>query len=154
MSLPPHYQLANDFTLGELTVSRTAAKNGWPNQPKPEQLHALILLCKNILQPIRDHYGRPVIVTSGFRSRRLNAAIRGSNTSQHCLGEAADFTVAGQSNLEVCKWIAANLPFDQLIYEFGEGGWIHCSYRIGTPRREQLSAKRIGGRTRYVAGLG
>ncbi len=99
---------------------------------------------------------RPVIVTSGLRSAALNHAIGGSSTSQHSLGEAADFTVSGQSNMAVCKWIASNCLFDQLIYEFGESGWIHASY--GTRhRRELMSAvrERRWGRlaTVYLPGL-
>ena len=149
-----HMMLSKNFSLAELTLSRTAAKRGWPNSPNLTEVVALTALAVNVLQRVRDHFGKPVIVTSGFRGRRLNSAIRGSNTSQHCYGEAADFTVAGVSNLEVAKWIEANLQFDQLIYEFGEGGWLHCSYRKGRLRRETLSARRVGGRTRYFSGLG
>lgn len=77
----------------------------------------------------------------------------GSAKSQHCFGQAADFTVPGVTNLAVCQWIEANLKFDQLIYEFGEKGWVHCSFRLDRARREVLSAVKADGKTRYLPGL-
>ena len=148
--------LSEHFELRELLVSETAARKGIPNLPDAEQLLALVRLCMNVLEPVRRHYGKPVIITSGLRSSALNRAVGGSSTSQHSLGEAADFTVASESNIEVCRWIAANCPFDQLIYEFGERGWIHASYGPRN-RRHLLSAvkQRSWGRlvTAYVPGL-
>src|SRR5687767_2391133 len=121
-------QLTEHFTLAEMTRSTTAVRKGIPNLPSVDNVRALKLLCAKVLEPVREHFARPVIVTSGFRAPRVNVAVGGSGTSQHCLGEAADFTVQGVSNLEVCQWIQANLDYDQLIYEFGEAGWVHCSY--------------------------
>jgi uncharacterized protein YcbK (DUF882 family) len=120
----------------------------------------LTLHAQRLLQPIRDHYARPVIVTSGYRSPALNSAVGGSSTSQHMLGEASDFTVQGMSNYEVCKWIRDFHPngFDQLIYEFGESGWIHCSWKPTGNRREVLTATKRPNwagrlRTVYLKGL-
>ncbi len=146
-------QLSANFTLAEMILSRTAHRRGIDNTPPPAAVTALRALAQNVLQPVRDHFGRPVIVTSGFRAPALNRAIGGSASSQHTLGEAADFTVAGVSNLQVARWIVANLPFDQLIYEFGEGGWLHVSYRAGRLRRQILRAEKRDGRTVYLAGL-
>lgn len=145
-------QLSEHFTLAEMTRSSTAVRKGIPNNPPADAVKALTALCVNVLEPVRAHYGRPVRVTSGYRSPRLNTAIGGSPTSQHCFGEAADFTVEGISNFAVCQWIMQNLRYDQLIYEFGEGGWVHCSY---SPRMrgEEISAKKQGGRTKYLPGL-
>lgn len=146
-------RLSENFTLGEMIRSETAARRGIRNVPGKAEIAALRLLCEKVLQPVRNYYDRPVIVTSGYRSPRLNTAIGGSATSQHCQGEAADFTVPGISNLEVCRWIESNLNYDQLIYEFGESGWVHCSYSAHRMRNMELSAKRISGRTKYLPGL-
>lgn len=146
-------QLSANFALAEMILSRTAHRRGINNTPAPAAVEALRALAQHVLQPVRDHFGRPVIVTSGYRSPVLNKAIGGGSSSQHTLGEAADFTVAGVSNIEVARWIVANIPFDQLIYEFGEGGWLHVSYRAGRLRRQVLRAEKRNGRTVYLAGL-
>lgn len=146
-------RLSANFTLGEMIRSETAARKGIRNEPGQAEIAALALLCEKVLQPVRDHYGVPVISTSGYRSPRLNTAIGGSSSSQHCKGEAADFTVAGVSNIAVCRWMEANLNYDQLIYEFGEGGWIHASFSAHRMRNMELSAKRIGGRVKYLPGI-
>ena len=153
MTIDLNEKLSENFTLGEMIRSEQAVRKGIRNVPGQSEIAALRLLCEQVLQPIRDHYDRPVIVTSGYRSPRLNTAIGGSKSSQHCKGEAADFTVSGVSNIEVCRWIERNLNYDQLIYEFGESGWIHASYSAHRMRNMELSAKRIGGRTRYLPGL-
>ena len=147
MNLSPH------FTLAELTRSQTAIRHGFSNAAPAGVVKALTLLCEMVLEPVREHYGRPVIVTSGYRSPRLNRAIGVSASSQHCFGEAADFTVSGVSNIEVCRWMEAHLNYDQLIYEFGEAGWVHCSYSAAQMRNMELSAKRIRGRTQYLTGI-
>lgn len=146
-------QLSPHFTLAEMTRSSTATRKGIPNEAPADVVKALKLLCENVLEPTRAHYGKPVRVTSGYRSPRLNTAIGGSVTSQHCKGEAADFTVEGESNLAVCQWIMRNLKFDQVIYEFGESGWVHCSYSAHRLRNQKLTAKRVSGRTQYLPGL-
>lgn len=146
-------QLTRHFSLAEMTRSETASRRGIDNTPPAPARRALKRLCEEVLEPVRLHFGRPVIVTSGYRSPVLNAVIGGALRSQHTLGEAADFTVAGRSNIAVCCWIASNLAFDQLIYEFGEAGWIHVSWREAGRRMETLSARRVAGRTRYASGL-
>lgn len=144
--------LTEHFTLAEMVRSQTATRRGIDNTPGPAEIAALRELCLHVLEPVRAHYGRPVIVTSGYRSPMLNKRIGGSATSQHCKGEAADFTVPGVPNLHVCRWMEAKLNYDQLIYEFGEGGWVHASWRVPY-RNMELSAKRIGNRVRYLPGL-
>lgn len=151
MDLNAH--LSPHFTLGEMTVSQTASRRGLANVPGPAALAAMKLLCENLLEPVRAHYGRPVVVTSGYRSPAVNKACGGSPTSQHCLGEAADFTVPGVGNLELARWIRGNLDYDQLIYEFGESGWIHASWRPARRRSQELSAQRTGRGTVYLRGL-
>ncbi|MGB7407139.1 MAG: D-Ala-D-Ala carboxypeptidase family metallohydrolase [Pontixanthobacter sp.] len=148
--------LTPNFTLGELIASPTAAVRGINNFPGTQEIAALRLLAENVLQPVRDHFDAPVIVTSGYRSPALNRAIGGSRTSQHVKGEAADFTVRGHSNFAVCRWMERHLNYDQLIYEFGEQGWVHCGYS-SRHRNQELSAvkRRRWGRLRtvYLPGL-
>ena len=144
--------LSEHFTLAEMTRSQTASRKGINNEPSVGEIKALRLLCERVLEPVRAHYGKPVIVSSGFRSKRLNRAIGGSGTSQHTKGEAADFTIPGVSNLAVCRWMQDHLNYDQLIYEFGESGWIHVSY-CQPFRNQELSAVRKWGRTRYLPGI-
>jgi hypothetical protein len=126
-------QITANFSLDEMTKSQTALRKGIKNIPDPIHLHNLHGLCHNILQPVREHFGRPVTVSSGFRSVELCLAIGSSSVSQHATGQAAEFEVIGIDNKEVAEWIRDNLDFDQLILEFyNEGepqsGWIHCSY--------------------------
>tara|TARA_B100000378_G_C17952848_1_gene380733 strand:+ start:215 stop:772 length:558 start_codon:yes stop_codon:yes gene_type:complete len=146
-------KLSKSFELRELLISETAVRKRISNLPDASQLLSMARLCRYVLQPVRDHFEKPVVVTSGLRVPKLNRAVGGSRTSQHCYGEAADFTVVGESNLAVCKWIAANCPFDQLIYEFGEHGWIHCSYRPSGRQECRSATKSSLGRTKYIKGF-
>lgn len=137
-------QLSPNFHLDEFTASAMAARHNIGNVPNARQVDALRTLCVNVLQPLRDHYGRPIRITSGYRSPRLCQAIGSSAKSQHAAGEAADFEITGVDNLAVAKFIAGRLPFDQLILEnyvsgLPNSGWIHCSYREGRLRRETLT---------------
>ena len=151
-------QLSRNFSLQELTKSDTAIRKGINNEPNADQIDKLKALCENILQPVRDHFGR-VKVTSGFRSEDLCLAIGSSRNSQHAKAEAADFECVGVDNAEVADWIKMNLETDQLILEFytpGEpnSGWIHCSFTEGMPRKSFLHAFRQEGKTKYKPILG
>jgi hypothetical protein len=149
-------QLARDFTLAEMLRSQTATRRGIDNTPADMAIvEGLRAVAINVLQPVRDHFGVPVFVTSGYRCPQLNAAIGGSATSQHMRGQAADFEVTGRSNLEVAEWVRDSLDFDQLILEFytpgdPNSGWVHCSYINGQCRKDVLSCK--AGPV-YLAGL-
>jgi|TARA_R100000479_G_scaffold152616_1_gene88514 hypothetical protein len=150
--------LSRNFTLSELTKSDTAIRKGINNNPNAEQIEKLKALCENILQPVRDHFGR-VKVTSGFRSVDLCLAIGSSQNSQHAKAEAADFECPGVDNAELADWIHKNLPYDQLILEFytpGEpnSGWIHCSWIPNQPRASYLWAYRSEGKTKYKPIIG
>lgn len=134
-------QLSKNFTLSELTRSQTASRLGINNVPNAQVIANLRILCENILQPVRDNYGLPVVVSSGYRSPELNRKIKGSRTSQHMTGHAVDFEVPTVENLQVANWIKSNLSFDQLILEFwtgGNSGWIHCSYVSPEKNKKQL----------------
>lgn len=141
--------LSKHFTLAEMVVSQTASRKGINNTPGDNEIVALKMLCEKVLEPVRVHFDRPAIVTSGFRSVVLNSRIGGSRTSQHCKGQAADFTVPGVSNYELCKWMERTLNYDQLIYEYGESGWVHVSYRENY-RNMELTKQRG---KRYMSGI-
>ena len=150
--------LSRNFSLSELTKSDTAIRKGINNNPNAEQVEKLKLLCENILQPVRDHFGR-VKVTSGFRCPQLCLEIGSSIDSQHAKAEAADFECPGVDNAELADWIHRELPYDQLILEFytpGEpnSGWIHCSWIPEKPRASYLHAFREDGRTKYKPVIG
>ena len=147
--------LSRNFTLSELIKSDTAIRKGINNNPNAEQIEKLKALCENILQPVRDHFGR-VKITSGFRSVELCTAIGSSANSQHAKAEAADFEVMGTDNAELADWIYANLDFDQLILEYHKpeepnSGWIHCSYKSPTDNRKQTlrAFRNDAGKTQY-----
>ena len=150
--------LSRNFTLSELTKSDTAIRKGINNNHNAQQIEKLKGLCENILQPVRDHFGR-VKVTSGYRSVDLCMAIGSSANSQHAKAEAADFECVGVDNAELADWIKDNLPYDQLIVEYytpGEpnSGWIHCSWIPDQPRASFLWAYRSEGKTKYKPILG
>jgi len=145
--------LSRNFSLSELTKSDTAIRKGINNNPSAEQVEKLKILCENILQPVRDRFGR-VTVTSGFRSVELCIAVNSSANSQHAKAEACDFECPGVDNAEVADWIKNNLEYDQLILEFytpGEpnSGWIHCSYVPEMRRASCLHAYRSEGKVKY-----
>jgi len=150
--------LTRNFSLQELIKSDTAIRKGIDNNPNADQIEKLKALCENILQPVRDHFGR-VKVTSGYRSPELCSAIGSSVNSQHAKAEAADFECIGVDNAELADWINQNLPYDQLICEFytpGEpnSGWIHCSYIPDQPRASYLWAYKFEGKTKYKPIIG
>jgi len=148
-------RLSKNFTLKELVTSQTAERKGINNNPNEDQINKLKMLCENVLQKVRDHYSKVVTVSSGYRSPELCVAIGSSQNSQHAKGEAADFEIFGLSNAELCKWIADNLEFDQMILEYHKldepnSGWIHCSYKSEDNRKQILRAYRSGtGKTCY-----
>ena len=125
-------KLTANFSLSELTKSQTATRKGIDNTPSPEHQENLKLLCEAVLQPVREHFGRVVTVTSGYRSPELCTAIGSKITSQHARGEAADFEIFGVSNKELADYIHEHLDYDQLILEYWNesdpnSGWVHCS---------------------------
>ena len=127
-------QLSEHFSLAELTKSDTAARMGINNEPRAKVIEKLVLVCENILEPVRNHYGVPFSPNSGFRCLALNREIGSSDKSQHVSGEAVDFEVPGISNKETALWVRDNCDFDQIILEFHKeedphSGWVHGSYR-------------------------
>tara|TARA_B100000963_G_C22616193_1_gene667473 strand:+ start:93 stop:542 length:450 start_codon:yes stop_codon:yes gene_type:complete len=145
--------LSENFSLEELTKSQTAIRKGIDNNPNADHIAALGHLAMNILQPVRNHFGKPYTPSSGYRSVELCLAIGSSEKSQHAKGEAADFEVPNVSNMELAQWIVSNLDFDQLILEYytgGNTGWVHCSYKEFGNRKEVLTLSKANG---YREGL-
>jgi len=144
--------LSKHFSLAELT--HTSQKIA--NVPvSPIILNNLRVVCENILELIRSHYGRPVIIHSGYRCPAVNAAIGGSKTSQHMKGEAVDFHVSGHTVYDVAVWISENLDYDQVILEnfvpgFTSSGWVHCSF---SRRNRGQDLTKFRGSNAYRAGL-
>ena len=147
-------KLSNNFSLAEMTKSQTATRKGIKNEPSTEHIENLIHLAATVLQPVRDHFGKADVISSGYRSPELCEAIGSSTKSQHARGEAADFEIAGVDNKELATWISKNCNFDQLILEFynesdPNSGWVHCSAVKESPRGQLLSATKVQGRTKY-----
>jgi hypothetical protein len=123
------------FTLRELTVTNQQL----PNLPNDEQTKNLFMLVENLLDPLREKFGAPVMVNSGFRSAAVNAAVGGAKSSQHCTGQAAD--IRCKDNAKLFKLIRENFLFDQLIWEKGndrQPQWIHVSWKSNGRRNEVL----------------
>lgn len=137
-------RLSDHFTLAEFTKSQTADRHGIDNTPDDAQIERLKILCENVLEPVRVHFGKSFTPSSGFRSEELCLKIGSKTTSQHAKGEAVDFEIPGVDNKELAVWIADNLQFDQLILEYykpgiPDSGWVHVSYKGEGNRNEVLT---------------
>lgn len=137
------HNLMKFFTIEELTKSTTAQQKGIKNVPSKEEEQNLIALIENVLDPLREAYGKPIIVTSGYRCPALNRAVGGASTSQHMTGQAADIRTVLDTKSENKKLFdlaqKLKLPFDQLIDEHNLD-WIHISYS-NRNRRQVLTIK-------------
>jgi putative chitinase len=158
-SVSPEMQLSQHFNLKEFTKSETATRKRIDNTPNLEHANNLKMVCENILEPVRKHFGKPVRINSGYRGPALNKAVGGSAKSQHCNGEAVDFEIDGLPNPDLAKWVADNCDFDQIILEFYDpkegpnSGWVHASYSKGKNRKQKLTAVTVNGKTVYKPGF-
>jgi len=149
-------QLSQHLTLKEAIKSDTAVRLGISNLPNNEQLENLKTVATEVFQKVRDYFGVPIKISSGFRSEALNKAIKGSKTSDHMKGSALDIDVDGFTyidNKAIFNYVKDNLEFKQLIWEFGDDNnpdWVHISYVKGQNKKEILRAVRKGGKTLYV----
>lgn len=144
--------------ISEVTSSDTAKRRGIDNSPTPEHLENLKVTCVEVFDKVREHFGVPIYISSGYRSAALNKAIGGSATSDHNNGKALDLDQDGKgngvTNRQVFDYIKDNLEFDQLIWEFGSSqnpDWVHVGYRKGANRKQILRALRnASGKTTYA----
>lgn len=151
-------KLSNYVSLSEVTRSDTAKRKGISNEPTPEHLENLKTICTEVFDKVREHFGVPIYISSGYRSAALNKAIGGSKTSDHNLGRALDLDQDGHdngvTNMEVFKFIKDNLEFDQLIAEGSNGAgdmnWVHVGYRKAANRKQILIAIFTNGKAKYV----
>jgi hypothetical protein len=146
MKITPH------ISYTEAIKSQTATRIGIDNTPTDEHLKNMEMVATKCFEPVRVNHGKPIGVSSFYRSPRLNTAIGGSKTSDHSRGCAididADIYNNGITNKEIFEFIKDNLKFDQLIWEYGDvknPAWVHVSYRSERENRNQiLIASRIG----------
>ena len=137
-------RLSKNLTLKEAIKSNTATRLGISNMPEQWEIDNLRAVAENVFQPIRDHFGVPIGVSSGYRSKALNKAIGGSKYSQHMIGEALDIDadIYGKvTNAEIFNFVKNNLEWDQMIWEFGddeEPNWVHISYKARGQNRKQI----------------
>jgi hypothetical protein len=151
-------RLSKNLTLKEVVKSNTATRKGIDNTPDQWAINNIKAVAENIFQPIRDHFGVPIGVSSGFRGKDLNKAIGGSKYSQHMIGEALDLDAdmyGKVTNAEIFNYVKNNLDWDQMIWEFGddeEPNWVHISYKDDGPNRKQIKRARRDekGRTYYT----
>jgi zinc D-Ala-D-Ala carboxypeptidase len=148
-------QLSKYTTLQEVIKSNQASVLQIPNIPNSEQVANLKLVCTEIFDKVREHFGKPIGISSGFRSVELNQRIGGAKASQHMEGKALDIDgdlLGGVNNKAIFEYIKNNCNFDQLIWEFGTENnpdWVHVSYNKGVNRKQILRAIKSGGKTIY-----
>ena len=156
-AVPKNTMLSPHFSLHELTSSATARRYGIDNTPNDVQTANLVLLCQKVLEPIRIKYGKPIVVSSGFRCTALNRKVGGASTSQHVSGQAADIhsvsdTLADNKALYDLI-VKSGIVFDQLIYEYGNStgpDWIHISFNGKGNRMQKLKASKANSKTVYT----
>lgn len=152
-------KLTNNFSLAELIEAGSARRLGLDAQfnPSPEIKENLRLLAVNVLQPLRDHFGQAITITSGYRSPKVNKAVGGAKNSDHLYGYAADVQlwIDGENcNQKIFDAVLAlDLDFRQMIDEFGsedEPAWIHISYNKKDNKKQCLRARKVNGKTVYT----
>lgn len=130
------------FTIKELCRSTKAKKLGLDNTPNTQAVENMTRLIDVVLDPLREAYGKPIIVNSGYRCPELNKAVGGVKNSQHLTGEAVDITVGSkEGNKWLFEHIKNNLPFDQLIDEY-DYSWVHVSLNADMCNRREIIHKR------------
>lgn len=144
--------LSEHFSLAECCKTQVRAQN----IPDPETVERMKDVCVNILERVRAHFDKPVIVNSFYRSLAVNTAIGSKPTSQHIKGEAVDFEVPGVSNYDVAAWVRDNLIYDQVALEYAkpgipDSGWVHVSYKRNGCRAECLTINDSGTQLGLVA---
>jgi uncharacterized protein YcbK (DUF882 family) len=126
-----------NFTISELCKSDIARQKNIRNMPNLNELDNMLNLIVYCLQPIRDYIKKPMLISSGYRSFALNKEVKGVYNSQHCKGQAADFTITNMSINEIINAIrSSGIEYDQLINEYNR--WVHISFVKGNNRKQIL----------------
>jgi zinc D-Ala-D-Ala carboxypeptidase len=146
-------KISKNISYKEGVRSDTATRNKIRNEPDEEQIKAMKEVAKQVFEPLRANFDKPIRINSFFRSVALNKRIGGSGSSQHCKGEAIDMDATGEvTNKQLFDYIKKNLEFDQLIWEFGttkEPDWIHVSFTTKRENRKQILKAVKGGSPIY-----
>ena len=130
--------ISKHISLKEATFSATATRLGIDNIPTSEHLACMKLVVEKCFEPLREWYGKPIRINSFYRGSKLNKAVKGSLSSQHCKGEAIDMDAGSiEENKKLFEWCKANLNFDQLINEYNFS-WVHISYTEKKENRKQI----------------
>ncbi|MEM7485026.1 MAG: D-Ala-D-Ala carboxypeptidase family metallohydrolase [Bacteroidota bacterium] len=153
--------ISEHVSYREAVKSNTAKRLGIDNTPNSGEIYNMRVVANKIFEPVRNHFGVPIFISSFFRSRLLNKKIGGSKTSDHMKGKAIDIddVLGGVTNSEIFHYIKDNLEFDQLIWEFGNEenpDWVHVSYNQENNRNQVLRAFNYVDwmgttRTRYIS---
>jgi len=149
-------RISEHVSLKEGVKSHTATRLNINNVPRDLDLINMKTIAEKVFEPLREFVGGPISINSFYRSPKLNSAIGGSTSSQHCIGCAIDIddTYGYKTNAEMFEYIKCNLDYDQMIWEFGNDinpDWIHISYiSEDANRRRLLKAKKINGKTNYT----
>ena len=145
-------KLSKHLDIGEVIRSESAKREGIINMPTPEHYENLKVIAEKVFEPIREHFGVPILISSGYRSEALNVYIGGSRSSDHSKGRALDIDMDGSSsgvtNKMIFEFIKDNLEYDQLINEF-DFAWVHVGYRLDGNRKQTLRANKVNGKTTY-----
>lgn len=148
-------QLSKHLSLAEMVNSDTAKRNNINNNPTAEHLENMKYLAEKVFEPIREHFGIPILISSGYRSKALNQHIKGSLSSFHSKGCAIDIDMDNTTitNKELFHWIKDNLQYTELIWEFGNkdnADWIHVGIVKGREKeKETLVATKEKGKPVY-----
>ena len=148
-------RISEHISLKEGVKSHTATRLSIDNTPRDIDLINMKTIAEKVFEPLREFVGGPIAINSFYRSPKLNSAIGGSTSSQHCIGCAMDIddTYGYKTNEEMNHYIQENLDYDQMIWEFGDlnnPDWIHVSYiSEDINRRRCLRAYKENGKTKY-----
>jgi len=146
--------LSQHFSLEEYTASQTAARLGLDNAPPPD-IYENLTRHANVMERVRLLLGaKPILISSGYRSAAVNAAVGGASNSAHMTGLAADWTCPGFGEPQkICRFlqdVIEDLGVDQLINEFPPNGWVHLGLSVGEPRHMALTIDSAGTRTGFA----
>lgn len=134
-------KLSKNFSVDEFTLSREASKRGIDNSIPKELMPNIQRLVDTVLQPLREHFKKPISITSGYRNPTVNLLAGGVPNSYHTKAQAADIVINGVATYDIVKaLVELNIPFDQAINEFNS--WVHVQVADPdkTPRGETLQA--------------